>query len=569
MELVYIGMPMSAHDSSLATSAAPKDAEQNDGLRAIVERIPDGIAIVGLDGTILFANPAAEKIFGRPLQKLAGTALGIPTIAGEAAEIEVRQPRGGIVTAELRAADIDWEGRPVRLIALRDISDRKRAEERAVQLQRERLARAEAEASSQAKSEFLATMSHELRTPLNAVIGYSELLDLGIAGTLSTDQHKQITRIRDSARHLLGLVNEILDLARVEAGKLTVQSEAAGARETIDSAIALAQPIAESRGILLTNCDSSADIQYQGDEDRVRQILINLLNNAIKFTSAGGSVTIDCGTTPHRPANARLSDQGPWVTISVVDTGIGIPADRLASIFDPFVQVQTGHTRSKDGSGLGLTISRRLARLMGGDLVVQSEPGKGSTFTLWLREATVAQREAARWRAEAPDTAARLHGLGDVGEALLREIPALVESVVSRLRAEAMVPGAITLRRSQLADHLAAYVADLASMLAAIEEARGQPSRLVAEAAEIQLYVAERHGAQRARLGWTTDIMRLEWRILGEELERIVRRGSMSVPEGAAAEALIVLDRVLEQAMERSTQVLEREVLRSAQSEAG
>jgi hypothetical protein len=195
---------------------------------------------------------------------------------------------------------------------------------------------------------------------------------------------------------------------------------------------------------------------------------------------------------------------------------------------------------------------------MGGDLTVRSELGQGSTFTLWLREATPAQQEAARWRVEAPDTAARLQGLSDVGQRLLRELPSLIDTFVSRLRAEAMVPGALTLRSSQLADHVACYVADVAGMLVAIEEARGQPSKLVMDGAEIQLFVAERHGAQRARLGWTRDALQREWAILREEIDHLIRRSAGTLPESAVAEAHIVLERVLEQAEDGSVRALER-----------
>jgi signal transduction histidine kinase len=473
-------------------------------------------------------------------------------------EIEVVRPQGLTVTAELRLVETDWEGQRARLISLRDVTDRKRAAERAAQLERERLARAEAEAASQAKSEFLATMSHELRTPLNAVIGYADLMDLGISGSLTAEQRKQVIRIRDSARHLLGLVNEVLDLSKVEAGRLAVHNRAARVADVVDAALSLVQPPAEARGIeLLRNCDD-ADILYEGDEDRVRQILVNLLNNAVKFTPPGGRVTAGCEIVRRPESGARLVGSGPWICLHVTDTGIGIPPDRLTAIFDPFVQVSGGHTRQSDGSGLGLTISRRLARLMGGDLTVRSEQGKGSSFTLWLREASAAGREAALWRAQAPDAAARLQGLADVGSAMLRELPGMIDSFVDRLRAEPIVPGAESLRQTQLADHVAAYVADLAAMMSAIEEARGEPSRLLTDGAEIQTIVAERHGSQRARMGWTPTALAREWEILTEEMERIIRRGAKGIPESVMSEAMGILGRFLEGARESSARALLR-----------
>jgi signal transduction histidine kinase len=532
--------------------------QEQDRLRGIVERIADGIVILGLDGAIRFANPAAEELFGRPLAELTGADLGLPAVAGDATQIEIVKPQGASMTAELRVVETEWDGEQVRLVSLRDITDRKRAEDRAAQLERERLARAEAEAASHAKSEFLATMSHELRTPLNAVIGYSELLDLGIAGSLTSEQHKQVARIRDSARHLLGLVNEVLDLSKVEAGKLGVQMQAARIVDAVEAAMSLVQPAADARSIMVvTRCADSAAM-YEGDPDRVRQIVLNLLNNAVKFTQPGGTITVECGVTRKPDPLAKMAQDGTCAFIRVSDTGVGIPRERIAAIFDPFVQVVGGHTRPRDGSGLGLTISRRLARLMGGALIVQSEAGHGSQFTLWLREASSAQREEARWRAESPDTARRLQGLGEVGRAILRELPSFVEAFVARLRGECIVPGATTIRSSQLADHVTTFVADIASMLTAIEESRGQPTRLVADGAEIQQYIAERHGAQRARLGWTTDTLRQEWTILEEELGRVVRRTASSLDERSVSEALIVVDRFLEQAQEASCRALTR-----------
>jgi hypothetical protein len=339
---------------------------------------------------------------------------------------------------------------------------------------------------------------------------------------------------------------------------LSVLNQAASASIAADAALALVQPVAEARDIALESRCRDAAIVYDGDPDRTRQILLNLLNNAVKFTQPGGRVIIDCGTQSRPDLHVRMPQDVACVFVRVSDTGVGIPRERIVSIFDPFVQVEGGHTRPSDGSGLGLTISRRLARLMGGDLTAQSEHGKGSMFTLWLREASSTQREAARWRTESPDTASRLQGLSDVGRTLLRDLPSLSEAFVERLRAEAIVPGALSLRSSQLADHVATYVADIASMLSAIEEARGQPSRLVADGAQIQVHVAEHHGAQRARLGWTPDTLRREWKILCEEIARVVHRAVGTVSERVVAEAMIVLERFLEQGEESSVRALIR-----------
>ena len=193
-------------------------------LRPIIESLADGIVIVDGRGDIRFANPAAARLFNRPAADLIGTAFGTPLVAGETTEMEiVRRGGGDIVYAELRVVETDWEGETVELVSLREITDRKHAEERARQLAAEREARLEAEGASQAKSDFLAIMSHELRTPLNAILGYSELMELGISGEMSDSMRKQVGRIRISAKHLLGLAfsvggdQHLIEVLAVEA----------------------------------------------------------------------------------------------------------------------------------------------------------------------------------------------------------------------------------------------------------------------------------------------------------------------------------------------------------------
>ena len=529
--------------------------EEQRRLRAIVERLADGILIVDADGVIRFANPAAQQLFGRSASDLVGTELGFPVVTGETAEIDVVRPGGKTVVAELRIVDADLaeEGQSARLVSLRDITDRKHAAERERQLERERAARAEAEASSQAKSEFLAMMSHELRTPLNAVIGYAELLDLGIAGSLTSEQRHQLSRIRTSGRHLLGLVNEVLDLAKIEAGRLSVNIGLGRAGDVADAALSLVQTRADEKGIrFVGQCQGDVKAVFQGDEDRVRQILVNLLSNAVKFTDPGGEVALECGTALEPDAEARVSPRAKWVYMRVRDTGVGIPREQLPLIFDPFVQGETGHTRTNDGSGLGLTISRRLARLMAGDVTVRSNPGDGSVFTLWLPAGEL-QTEIVRpeWRAN-DSQSQRLHGLAEIGELLLRELENIVEAITVRLRGEDGMPGAKALKFSQLADHHPSFLADLGGMLVTIEETGGQPSSLINDGAEIQRILAEKHGAQRARLGWSTDHLRREYAIVREELSRVVVRRARAIPDAAIDEGLTILHRVIEQAEQSS-----------------
>lgn len=224
-------------------------------------------------------------------------------------------------------------------------------------------------AASEAKSTFLATMSHELRTPLNAIIGYQSLLKEGIDGPLNKSQLAQLTRIRASADHLLGLIDEVLTFSRVEAAKEIVRREEVALRSIIDEALTMIAPLAEVKG--LTVRAEGEDARLFTDGNKVRQILLNLLSNAVKFTDRGGIVV-----------RSRAGAQE--VTVSIIDRGIGIAAENLERIFDPFWQVEQRSTRKAGGTGLGLSVSRSLARLIGGEISVESEFGKGSSFTLAL-----------------------------------------------------------------------------------------------------------------------------------------------------------------------------------------
>jgi signal transduction histidine kinase len=234
------------------------------------------------------------------------------------------------------------------------------------------LARAAAEAANRSKSEFLAIMSHELRTPLNAIDGYAELLELGVHGPLTQAQRKAIARIRRSERHLLGLINGVLNYSRIEAGAVTYESTDVRLDEIVANCEALTAPQRDAKDLAFHFHGCPPGIQVRADPDKLQQIMLNLLSNAIKFTEPKGRIDVRC----------TAGDS--TVSVSVTDTGRGISPDQLRQVFEPFVQVDTRYTRSQEGVGLGLAISRDLARGLGGDLTAASTVGVGSTFTLTL-----------------------------------------------------------------------------------------------------------------------------------------------------------------------------------------
>jgi signal transduction histidine kinase len=244
-------------------------------------------------------------------------------------------------------------------------------------LARELRARQEAEAANRAKSDFLAVMSHELCTPLNAIAGYVELLELGVRGQVTEAQRDDLARIRKSQRHLMVLINDVLNYARIESGAMRYELVELSLCDVLQSADELIRPQLARAGLTLVLQPDDDGVRVRADVEKVRQILLNLLSNAVKFTDRGGEVRIWC-------ERGVDGDGGAVGLLHVRDTGKGSPAGKLDAVFDPFVQVHTGLTRPHDGTGLGLAISRDLARGMGGNLVVRSVAGAGSTFTLSL-----------------------------------------------------------------------------------------------------------------------------------------------------------------------------------------
>ncbi|HSJ09886.1 MAG TPA: PAS domain-containing sensor histidine kinase, partial [Longimicrobiales bacterium] len=367
-------------------------------LRDVFTSAPSFIVVFrGADHTYEFVNDAYYQLVGR--RDLIGLPLveGLPEIRGQGFPelldrvLETGEPWVGreapvvlqrtsdalpetrylnMVLQPLGEADGTFSGVAAHGFDVTEQVESRREVERLLEVSEH--ARAEAEAANRVKGEFLAVMSHELRTPLNAISGYADLLEMGVQGPVNKAQKRSLERIKLSQRHLLGLINEVLNYTRVESGTMHYDIVDVPVREALGAAESLVLPQAREKGLALSISHCPDGLTVRADEEKLRQVLVNLLSNALKFTMSGG----------HIEMSGERADT--MVTISVADSGIGIPADKLTTIFDPFVQVRSDLTRPHEGTGLGLAISRDLARAMGGDLSVRSEEGAGSVFVLSL-----------------------------------------------------------------------------------------------------------------------------------------------------------------------------------------
>jgi signal transduction histidine kinase len=360
------------------------------GLAAVA--CPDMPALCALvsDGAGIGAMLIAEEALGPHSSKMLLRVLGeqapwsdVPVVVLTAeGELSRAIPRA---LEELAShANVTLLERPVRVATIvtvmrsalrarrRQYDVRDHLVERKDLLERERAARRQAEEANHAKSEFLAMMSHELRTPLNAIGGYAQLMEMGLRGPITPEQREDLERIERSQRHLLGLINDVLNFAKLEAGRVQFFIARVPMNELLLGVEALVLPQLHAKGLRYVDAGDCGTMAVHADEEKARQVLINLLSNSIKFTPAGGEVRVRC-----------VEDEAR-VHITVSDSGVGIPPDRLESIFEPFVQVDRGLTSRQEGTGLGLAISRDLARHMGGDLTATSTAGVGSNFTLSL-----------------------------------------------------------------------------------------------------------------------------------------------------------------------------------------
>ena len=399
-------MPLGDELTSVTAESLPVLQELGDVLEVGVLALDRDLAVIGCNRWLVSAsNGALAEFEGRPILD------AFEELRGGAAEGALRRALDGATTVwshqfhryflplpappgyerfarmqqSARIMPLLQDGRVGgALVLVHDVTERVAREEDL------RLALRRAEVASQAKSDFLASMSHELRTPLGAIIGYMDLLYEEMVGPVAPLQKTYLGRVKTAARHLISIIEEILTFSRVEAGKESVHAESVDASALARDVEELFEPQARNKGLTLTVSTPAAPVTIWTDETKLRQILINLVGNAMKFTDAGSvDLTMRC--------------EDERVVFDIRDTGPGITTKDLERIFDPFTQVNQTLTRGKGGTGLGLPVSRRLAHLLGGDLTVDSTSGRGTTFTLWLPVRPVPETSGAPDHSGAPD----------------------------------------------------------------------------------------------------------------------------------------------------------------------
>jgi PAS domain S-box-containing protein len=403
--LRLVGLGVDIAERKRAEDALKKTEER---YRSTLDTILEGCQLIDFDWRYLYLNPAASLQNRRPNAELLGRTMPESWPGIEASNVfamlrRCMEQRVGVnAETEFEFADghrgwFDVRAQPVPegiFVLSVDISERRRAEqalrelneslERKVEARTRDLdaAKERAEAADRVKSAFLATMSHELRTPLNSILGFTGIVLKGMAGPLTSEQQKQLGMVQGSARHLLDLINDVLDISKIEAGQLEIRCLPFDLRASIARVTGSVLPLAEKKGLSLRVVEPQSLPPMSSDQRRVEQVLLNLLNNAIKFTERGAVTLTAMLVDDFDPHGSGQPVRAACVRVS--DTGIGMRQEDLSSLFQPFRQIDSGLQRQHEGTGLGLAICRRLTDLLGGTIVAESAPGEGSSFTVLL-----------------------------------------------------------------------------------------------------------------------------------------------------------------------------------------
>ncbi|MEQ9481666.1 response regulator [Coleofasciculus sp. F4-SAH-05] len=360
----------------------------------IVELAEEGIWVTDAQGNTTYTNQAMARMLGYTEAEILGHAIAdflppgdnrftsassIPLNQNQVhrQEVELRTKSGNTIWAYMSTSPVldDQENLLWSCSLVYDITERKQAEKQLRESnERISLANAELARATRLKDEFLASMSHELRTPLNAILGLAEALQEEVYGSLTPKQHKSLATIEQSGKHLLDLINDILDLSKIESGKMSLSVSLVSVDSLCESSLTFIKQQAQQKNIRLDYHIAPGLSEIEVDERRIRQVLVNLLSNAVKFTPDGGKISLQVTTDP----------DGEQLQLSVTDTGIGIAPENLDKLFKPFVQLDSSLSRRYAGTGLGLALVRRIVELQGGSIALDSEVGKGSCFTVTL-----------------------------------------------------------------------------------------------------------------------------------------------------------------------------------------
>jgi PAS domain S-box-containing protein len=378
--------------------AAEEQTRLEQRFRQLLEAAPDAICEVAADGTIVLVNRIAEEMFGYKRDELLGQSVDllVPDAVrgthyqhrdhylehprtrpmGSELELHARRRDGSLFPVEISLSPIQTESGMHVTAVIRDVTERRRAEQEVRKLQQKYTAELEArnreiERANRLKSEFLASMSHELRTPLHTIIGFTELLEEGGEGAPSEAQKRFLGHIHRDSNHLLELINDVLDLSKIEAGQMALKREIFPLRRCIEDTLSTIRPGAALKGVEIDD-QAHAECDVDADPLRVKEMLYNLLSNAVKFTPAGGRVWVE------------TREESSFAYVTVGDTGIGIRAEEQENIFDKFYQVGNTTSGVREGTGLGLSITKELVQMHGGWMEVHSAPGEGSRFTFTL-----------------------------------------------------------------------------------------------------------------------------------------------------------------------------------------